>query len=498
MKPPNNAGQLAAEEVEGRDRPAESPQSVARIRTQSRVVLPSNLARVNERARRDKSARFTALLHHVDQESLERAFRRLRRSAAPGVDGETVAKYEQDLEARLRSLCDRVHRGSYRPWPVRRVHIPKADGGHRALGVPALEDKIVQGAVAEVLSAIYEADFLGLSYGFRPGRSPHGALDALHTALMTQYVSWVLDADIRSFFDSVDHEWLLRMLAHRIGDRRILRLIRGWLRAGAMEAKEWRETKEGTPQGAGISPLLANVFLHYALDLWVHQARRRNARGRIIFVRYSDDFVMGFQHESEARKMLADLRERLAKFGLALHDDKTRLIEFGRFAAERRRRRGEERPPTFAFLGFTHYCAWSRDGRFVVKRRTDRRRRSRKLHEVRAEMRRRMHTPMAAQQRYLASVLRGHYAYYGLPSNWHPMEGFHQEVRRIWYRTLYRRSQRRLTWQRFSALMLRFPLPTPHITRPRQTPSARFGSAAGGAECGKAACSDPWGRKPNG
>ena len=299
--------------------------------------MPSNLARVNAAARAAVQTRFTALLHHVDVEALERAFRRQKRQASAGVDGITVADYEQNLEANLQDLCTRVHTGRYRPQPVRRVYIPKADGGRRPLGVPTLEDKIVQGAVAEMLSAIYEVDFLGFSYGFRPGRNPHQALSSLHTAIMSQRVNWVLDADIRSFFDSVDHEWLLRMLAHRIADPRVLRLVRMWLEAGILESDEWHETDRGTPQGAGISPLLANIFLHYVLDLWVHQWRRRHARGRVSIVRYADDFVMGFESEVDARQMLADLKERLAKFGLALHEDKTRLIEFGRLPALARR-----------------------------------------------------------------------------------------------------------------------------------------------------------------
>ena len=326
--------------AEGRGRPEGEPRGNARVRTQSRIALPANLTRVNEAARRNKRTQFTALLHHVDVCALERAFRRLKRTAAPGVDGETVVSYEQELAGNLERLHTLVHSGRYRPQPVRRVYIPKADGGQRPLGVTALEDKIVQGAVAEVLSAIYEVDFLGFSYGFRPGRSPHDALAALHTAFMTQYVNWVLDADVRSFFDSVDHEWILRMVAHRIADRRILRLVRGWLRAGVMEGQRWSETVQGTPQGSGISPLLANIFMHYALDLWVHQWRKRNARGRVIIVRYCDDFVMGFQYEADAQQMLVHLKERLAKFKLMLHEKKTRLIEFGKLVSELRRKRG--------------------------------------------------------------------------------------------------------------------------------------------------------------
>jgi group II intron reverse transcriptase/maturase len=304
---------------------------------------------------------------------------------------------------------------------------------------------------------------LGLSYGFRPGRSPHQALEALHTALMTQGVNWVLDADVRSFFDSVDHEWMLRMVAHRIADRRILRLIRGWLRAGVMEGHRWSETV----QGSGISPLLANIFMHYVLDLWVHQWRKRNARGRVIIVRYCDDFVMGFQYEADARGMLVQLKERLAKFKLVLHEQKTRLIEFGKLVSELRRKRGAARCETFKFLGFMHYCAWSWDGRFVVKRRTDPKRLTRKLKELRVEARRRMHTPIVLQHRWLCSVLRGHFAYFALPSNFDRINAFYQETRRLWFRALNRRSQRRLSWERYVRLLERLPLPTPHITHPR-------------------------------
>lgn len=389
----------------------------------------------------------------------------------------TVATYEQDLEANLRELRERVHTGRYRPQPVRRVFIPKADGGQRPLGVPSLEDKIVQGAVAEVLSAVYEADFLGFSYGFRPGRDPHMALDALHTALMSQRVTWVLDADIRSFFGSVDHEWLLRMVAHRIADPRILRLIGLWLRAGVLESDVWHETERGTPQGAGISPLLANIFLHYVFDLWVHRWRRRQARGRVVIVRYADDFVMGFEDETDARKMVSDLKERLAVFGLSLHGDKTRLIEFGRLPALVRRRRGARHPETFAFLGFTHYCGWTRDDRFIVKHKTQSQRLTRKLKALRREARRRMHAPLAEQHRWYVSILLGHYGYYGRPHNYPALNGFRQQVRRIWLHCLQRRSQksRRMGWEKFDALIARFPLPTPRITRPWTPRLARCG-----------------------
>ncbi|MGB8841120.1 MAG: group II intron reverse transcriptase/maturase [Aliidongia sp.] len=424
---------------------------------------------MNEAARRSRQTRFTALLHHVDDEALLRAFRRQRRAASAGVDGVTVASYEQNLEENIRDLCERVHTGRYRPQPVRRTYIPKADGGRRPLGIPTLEDKIVQGAVAEVLSAIYEVDFLGFSYGFRPGRNPHQALDALQTALMAERINWVLDADIRSFFDSVDHEWLLRMLAHRVADRRVLRLVRQWLRAGVLDGGTWQANDEGTPQGAGISPLLSNIFLHYTLDLWVQKRRRQEARGRVIVVRYADDFVMGFEHESDAHRMIAALKERLAGFGLALHEDKTRLLMFGRFATERRAERGLGRPETFDFLGFTHYCDKSRNGRFIVRRRTQRNRMIRKLKELRLEMRRRMHIPVTDQWRWLSAVLRGHYGYYGLTGNYRAMKRFLQEVEVLWQRALARRSQKaRMFAPRFLRLLRRLPLPEPSIIEPYQ------------------------------
>jgi len=450
--------------VEGRGQPKGNLWENAKVRTQGRGALPSNLARVNEAARRDKGARFTALLHHVDVAALTRAFKRQKRKASAGVDGMTVAEYEKGLEQRIKDLHERLHGGRYRAKPVRRSYIPKSDGGQRPLGIPALEDKIVQGAVAEVLSAIYEVDFLGFSYGFRPGRSPYTALKALEKAVMTRKVNWVLDADIRKFFDSVDHEWMLRMLAHRIADRRILRLVRKWLKAGVLEGGQWTETVEGTPQGSGISPLLANVFLHHVLDQWVQAWRRRYARGEVIIVRYCDDFVMGFQLEEDGRRILTALKERLARFKLALHEGKTRLLEFGRFAAETRRSRGDSRPKTFRFLGFTWYCGKTRDGRFVVKQKTEGRRMARKLKEMRTEVRRRMHDSVADQHRWLVSVLAGHYAYYGLPGNFRAICAFYYEVRRMWRQGLRCRGQKRqMTWARFNELGRRFPLPKPRI-----------------------------------
>ena len=462
--------------MKGRDRLGGSPSQEAKVRTQSRVALPPNLVRVNQAARRDRQMRFTALLHHVGVERLRRAFGRLRRDASAGVDGETVTHYEQHLEENLQELCERVHTGRYRPQPVRRVYLPKSDGGQRAIGIPALEDRIVQSGVAEVLSAIYEVDSAEFSYGFRPGRSAHQALQTLHTGLMSQCVNWVLDADIRSFFDSMHHEWLLRMVGQRIADRRILRLIRQWLKAGVLDRGQWEAVETGTAQGASISPLLANIFLHYAFDGWAQLWRKRQAQGRVLIVRYADDFVMGFQYRSDGQAMRRALEQRLGKFGLSLHQEKTRLIEFGRWPAITRMQRGQQRPETFAFLGFTHYCGWTRDGRFVVKRKTQSRRLTSKLKQLRLEVRRRMHTPVAAQQRWLCSVLTGHYAYYGLPCNYRSLSAFACEVQRLWYRALSRRDRSGgFTWSRFRQVLDRFPLPRPKITHPWQPAQACLG-----------------------
>ena len=378
-----------------------------------------------------------------------------------------VEEYEQHLDDNLERLHDRIHSGQYWPQPVLRAYIPKADGGQRGLGLPALEDKIVQSAVAEVLTAVYEADFYGFSYGFRPGRSQHQALGSLEEALMTQRVNWVLDFDIRTFFDSVDHEWLVRMLEHRIGDRRILRLIRRWLTAGVLEGGEVVAVDTGTPQGSGLSPLLANVFLHYVFDAWVNQWRKRHARGQIVVVRYADDAVIGAQYEDDARKLLEALKERLAKFGLALNESKTRLVEFGRFAVRDREKAGLGRPETFNFLGFTHYCGWTRSGKFTVKRKTQATRMVRKLKDLRVEMRKRWHVPVPEQYAWLCRVLRGHYDYYGVIFNARALRQFYRLVLRIWLKAMKRRDRKNtVSWQQFKRLLVIYPLPKPNIHQP--------------------------------
>jgi len=388
------------------------------------------------------------------------------------VDGIRWGEYEQNLEANLADLHARVHRGAYRATPSRRKFIPKDDGRMRPLGVAALEDKILQRAVVDVLNAIYEVDFLGFSYGFRPKRSQHDALDALAVGITRMKVNWILDIDIRSFFDTVSHDWLVRFVEHRVGDPRIIRLIRKWLKAGVMEDGRWAATDEGTPQGSVISPLLSNVYLHHAFDLWAQQWRRRHARGTVIFVRYADDMVVGFQHADDARRFQADLCARLGQFGLTLHPDKTRLLEFGRFAAENRRKRGLGKPETFNFLGFTHICERTRTGSFLLMRKTRRDRMRTRLRAIRTELRRRMHMPIGEQGRWLAQVVRGYFAYHAVPTNSRSLTAFRFHVTELWRRTLRRRSQRdRSTWNRMTELEAAF-LPLPRILHP--WPTERF------------------------
>jgi group II intron reverse transcriptase/maturase len=392
--------------------------------------------------------------------------------AAPGVDKVTWDAYGQDLRANLEDLLRRVHSGAYRASPSRRVYIPKADGRLRPLGIATLEDKILQRAVVEVLNAIYEEDFLGFSYGFRPGRSPHDALDALSVGISRKKVNYVLDADISDFFSKLDQAWLRKFLEHRIADKRVLRLIDKWLAAGVIEDGKWSETTEGSPQGASVSPLLANVYLHYVFDRWVRQWRKRHARGDMVVTRFADDFVVGFQHLGDAKRFLSDLRERFAKFNLELHPDKTRLIEFGRYAASDRKKRGLSKPETFDFLGFTHVCGKTKDGRFWLRRITIKKRMRAKLKQVRAELRRRRHLPIPVQGRWLASVVRGHLAYYAVPGNIDAVRAFRDQVRRHWRETLLRRSQRsRMTWERFNRIGNRW-LPPARIVHPQ--PNVRF------------------------
>ena len=471
-KRPNNAGGPAAEVVEGRGSTKGNADGPTRPAHSGGHDVPHGLDRVRQAARRDSRMRFTSLLHHVDIDRLRAAYRAINPRAATGVDEVTWQDYGKDLEANLWDLHGRVHRGSYKARPSRRVYLPKADGRLRPLGIAALEDKIVQRAVVEVLSAVYETDFVGFSYGFRPGRGPHDALDALAVGLTRKKVNWVLDADIRDFFTEIDREWMVRFLEHRVADERVLRLIRKWMAAGVIEDGAWSDEGRGTPQGASVSPLLANVYLHHVFDLWAKAWRNRHATGDMIVIRFADDVVVGFQHERDARRFQDELRQRLAKFGLELADDKTRLIEFGRFAIENRRRRGLGRPETFTFLGFVHICSIASNGGFLLRRHTMAQRMRAKLREINLALKQRMHLPIPVQGAWLASVVRGYFAYYAVPTNSKAMRRFLSEVVRLWRKALARRSQRgHIPWRRMWRIADRW-LPQPQDQHP--WPNVRF------------------------
>ena len=468
-KPLNNGSgaPLAAEGVERRGPAKGNPGQQTRQRTQRRRRLQQALERIRQVAEQDKGARFTALWHHVyDVDRLCEAYLGLKRSSAAGVDGKTWRQYGEALEENLEDLAERLKRGAYRARPVRRVYIPKADGRQRPIGVPTLEDKIVQRATTEVLNAVYEVDFLGFSYGFRPGRGQHDALAALAVGIQGKKVSWVLDADIRGFFDAINHEWLVKFIEHRIADQRVVRHIKKWLKAGVLEDGEVKRQKEGTPQGGSISPLLANVYLHYAFDLWLQKWRKTKAQGDVVCVRYADDFVVGFQHRWEAERFRSELEERLRRFGLELHPEKTRLLQFGRFAAQNRASEGLGKPETFDFLGFTHICAKSRAGKFQLRRKTMRRRLRAKCLELRTELRRRLHRPIPETGQWLRRVLQGHYRYFGVPLNSRSLAAFRYRVLRLWRQALLRRSQKhRLPWTRMARLAAQW-LPPPRICLP--------------------------------
>jgi len=469
----NKEAQASAESGEGRAQTKENIVQSHKLPTQSGKGLSQGLRGVRQAARERKQERFTALLHHLNIGLLRDSFYALKRQASPGIDGVTWQEYETGLEDRLTDLLSRVHRGVYRAQPSRRVYIPKADGRQRPLGVAALEDKIVQQAVVTILNQIYEVDFKGFSYGFRPGRSPHQALDALAVGIQWKRVNWVLDADIRGFFDNMNHEWTMKFIEHRVADRRILRLIQKWLKAGVSEDGQWSETKLGTPQGAVVSPLLANVYLHHVFDLWVEAWRKKIAKGDVIVVRYADDLVLGFQYRTEAERFLREFRERLAKFGLELHADKTRLIEFGRFAARDRKQRGEGKPETFMFLGFTHYCGQrNSNGAFIVWRITAKRRMAAKLKAIKAELQRRKHHRTTEVGAWLRKVVLGYYQYHAVPGNSTQLRIFARRVCWLWRTVLVRRSQRaQARWDRLYPLLSRW-IPRPHVLHPY--PMARF------------------------
>lgn len=496
MKQANEAGRPASESAEPRGGAGGNAKEQPAGRAQDRGSALTGLDRVRKAARERKEEQFTTLLHHVDAALLRQAYQWLEHKAAPGVDGVTWQEYGENLEGRIADLKDRVHRGSYRAQPSLRRYIPKADGKERPLGIAALEDKIVQRAVVEVLNAIYEADFVGFSYGFRPGRGQHDALDAVAMAIDQLPVNWIVDADVRSFFDSVSHEWMARFLEHRIGDKRLLRLIRKWLTVGVLEDGVRRPAEKGTPQGAVISPTLANVYLHYAYDLWVEQWRGRHAQGGMFAVRYADDTIVGFEHRQDAERFLEDLRRRLAEFALELHPDKTRLIEFGKRAAANRQARGERKPETFKFLGFTHICGRNRAGGFMLLRHTRRDRMTAKLKELKEDLRRRWHQSIAEQGHWLGQVVRGFNAYFAVPTNARALSAFRYHVVALWRDALRRRSQKdRTTWAKAYRFADRW-LPQPKITlpwptvrfrvrHPRWEPDARMGHVrfcAGGAQ----------------
>jgi RNA-directed DNA polymerase len=457
----------AEEVVEGRGSTKGNSIKRTRSRVQNRSDLQQKLDRVRQAAVNGEK-QFTSLWHHVyDVDRLREAFFRLKRSAAPGIDRVTWNQYDEDREENLLDLSARLKRGAYRAKPVRRVHIPKPDGRTRPLGVPVLEDRIVQRAASEVIGTVYEAQFHGFSYGFRPGRNQHQALDALYVGITSKKVNWVLDADIRGFFDAIDHEWMMKFIEHRIADKRVHRHIKKWLNAGVMEQGVRKATLQGTPQGGGISPLLANIYLHYVLDDWTEQWRRKAGRGDVIIVRYADDFVVGFESRGEAESYQRELKARLADFGLELHPEKTRLLEFGRFASERRDDRGDGKPPTFGFLGFTHICAKTREGKFKILRRSRSDRMTRTLASIAEGLRMRTHWKQRELGPWLRRVLSGWLQYHAIPDNFPALQRFRRRLLRLWLRHCRRRSQRgKASWAWIEA-QAKIHLPALRILHPR-------------------------------
>ena len=472
-KPANNEVKTFAEQVEGRALTEGNTMNTAAVRTQGRVTASTGLCGVRRKAQQDKEARFNNLFHHITSERLTKSFFSLKKNAAAGVDEMTWRKYKEDLAERIADLHERLHAGSYRAQPVRRSYINKSDGRKRPLGVTALEDKIVQQAVATILNQIYETEFMGFSYGFREKRSQHNALDAIYVGISRCKISYILDADITGFFDNINHDWLLKFIEQRVADRRILRLIKKWLKVGVVEDGKRRAQEIGTPQGSVISPLLANVYLHYVQDLWAHQWRKRHAGGNVIIVRYADDSVVGFQYKNDAKRFLKDLTERMGKFGLELHPDKTRLIEFGRFASANRRKRGEGKPETFDFLGFTHSCSKTKNGKFFIRRKTIKKRFVKKCKEVKQELKERMHDNVKETGKWLNSVIRGFQNYYAVPGNMNLVKSFYDQTTKAWLQTLRRRSHKgqNFTWKRFEKL-IRWLIPRVRMVHP--FPSQRF------------------------
>lgn len=469
---PNKGASAPAEAGEGRPRLKENTEPSRTPPAQNGQRVSQGLNGVRQAARERRQERFTTLLHHLNVDLLKASYYALKRKAAPGVDGMTWREYANGLEDRLTDLHSRIHRGAYRAQPSRRVYIPKADGKQRPLGIASLEDKIVQQAVVTILNQIYEVDFRGFSYGFRPGRGPHQALDALNVGITRRRVNWILDADIKGFFDHVSHEWLEKFLKHRIADTRVLRLIQKWMKAGVLEEGERSETEQGTPQGAVISPLLANVYLHYVFDLWAEVWREKAATGDMIVVRYADDLVVGFQQRADAERFLKEFQERLAKFELEVHPDKTRLIAFGREAWRNRKRGGQAKLETFTFLGFTHYCGENSKGYFQVWRNTAGKRMRAKLQQMKRELRARMHQPVAATGKWLKRVVLGYYQYHAVPGNLWQLGRFRWRLARLWRYVLRRRSQKsRVNWKEIGPVFDRW-IPAPRTLHPY--PNVRF------------------------
>lgn len=464
----NNASKKVAEEMEGRDEPKENRKQQNILRTQCRESVQSKLYLIHQKAKEDKETKFTSLMHHIyNIDMLRMSYLELKRNAAPGVDRETWESYGKNLEDNLKDLSLRLRKGAYRAKPVKRAYISKADGKLRPLGVTVLEDKVVQRAAVAVMNAIYETDFVDFSFGFRPKRSQHQALDALYIGLSKKKVNYVFDADIRDFFNKIDRKWLIQFIEHRIADKRVVRLILKWLSAGILEEGKLIYNEQGTIQGSSVSPLLANIFLHYVYDLWVQQWMKKQAKGELIVVRFADDTVVGFQYESDAMRFQNELKERIQRFGLEVHPEKTRLIEFGRFAAERREKRKEGKPETFTFLGFTHICGKTRkNGKFAILRHTIKKRMRAKVEEIKAELKARMHDPIQSIGQWLKSVVTGHYRYFGLPGNYDAMSIFRFQIGRRWYHILRRKGQKGLiSWKEMGKLMDTW-LPRPRICHP--------------------------------
>jgi group II intron reverse transcriptase/maturase len=427
--------------------------------------MSTQLNRIAEVAHADTTARFLSLAHLLTPEALRHAFGCLRKAASAGVDGVTYAEYETNAQENILQLHDRLTSGRYRAQPLRRVYIPKENGQERPIAIPALEDKIVQRATVEVLNAVYEQDFLECSYGFRPGRSAHDALDAVGRTLCRGPVAYVLEADIQGYFDAIVREQLMELVERRIGDGSLLRLIRKWLHVGVLEDGRLLITDTGTGQGQVISPLLANIYLHYVLDEWFEQVVKPRLRGAAYEIRYADDFILCFQYREDAERVQQVLTKRFAKYGLTLHPEKTRLLEFGRSAWTRWTAHGGPAPATFDFLGFTHICAGSRQGRFTVHLRTMRKRLRRSLKAVAHWCQHHRHDPVAEQTAALNRKLRGHYQYYGRPTNYHGLWQFYRVVRRVWKKWLNRRTRgKTLTWNDYAHLLALHPLVRPRIT----------------------------------